>query len=137
MKKICVVLTGILFISVMAIAQKSEREVASNAPASSVARFSWINSETMDIGKIEKGKPVTLTFEFKNTGNAPLLISSAKGQCGCTSVEYSKQAIAPNEKGFVKATYNAASEGVFNKSITVIANTIDQQVQLTFKGEVN
>ena len=137
MKQTSLIMICIMVFSVMLFGQNGEKKLVMKNPGSSGASFSWINSETIDMGKIEKGKPVTVTFEFKNTGNAPLLISSGKGQCGCTSVEYSKQAIAPNEKGFVKATYNAANEGVFNKTITVAANTSEQQVQLYIKGVVN
>ena len=88
------------------------------------------------MGKIEKGIPKTVIFECKNSGNVPLIISSAKGVCGCTNVEFSKDPIQPNEKGFVKATYNAANIGIFNKSITVVANIDEQQIKLNIKGEV-
>jgi hypothetical protein len=100
------------------------------------AEFDWAGKQTIDMGKIEKGKPVTVTFEFTNTGDIPIVISSAKGQCGCTSVEYTQEAVAPHQKGYVKATYNAANLGYFNKSITVNANTIESQVQLKITGEV-
>lgn len=137
MKKTILLVLSALMISLagMAQSQTSNQEIASLPLA--MAKFNWLKTETIDLGTIEKGKPVTVTFEFVNSGNHPLVISSAKGQCGCTSVEYSKQAIAPNEKGFVKATYNAAVQGVFSKSIVVAANTKEQEIQLTLKGVVN
>ena len=65
-----------------------------------------------------------------------LVISTVQASCGCTVTSYSKEPIEPNGKGFVKATYNAASIGQFTKSVTVNANTEDGVVQLFIKGEV-
>jgi hypothetical protein len=135
MKKLSLIATCFVMTSVMTFAQSSSEKTLAEVHSTGKASIAW-NSNTIDVGKIEKGKPTTATFEFKNTGNVPVMIFSAKGQCGCTAIEYSKQAIAPNEKGFVKATYNAASTGVFNKSITVTANTNESQIQLQLKGEV-
>ena len=48
--------------------------------------------ETMEVdyGTIEQGSDPYRTFAFTNTGNAPLVIKSARGSCGCTVPEYSK-----------------------------------------------
>ncbi|MDN5201876.1 DUF1573 domain-containing protein [Fulvivirgaceae bacterium BMA10] len=97
--------------------------------------FNW-ESKEHDFGKIKHAVPVTAKFEFENTGSAPLVIQSAKGSCGCTVADYTKTAIKPGEKGFIKATYNAASLGAFNKTVTVTANTEDGPVVLKIKGEV-
>ena len=51
----------------------------------------------MNFGEIRQGKPVTTTFEFTNTGAAPLLISSVKTSCGCTASNWTKDAIQPGE----------------------------------------
>jgi hypothetical protein len=40
--------------------------------------------ETHDYGTVKYGADGSCTFEFKNTGNEPLIISNAKGSCGCT-----------------------------------------------------
>lgn len=98
--------------------------------------INWLSSTTYDFGSVKKGTPVSSTFEFSNNGNEQLIISEAKGSCGCTSVEYSNQPIAPGEKGFVKATFNAASIGVFQKSITVTFNTAKTKTILYIKGQV-
>ena len=41
-------------------------------------------TETIDYGEIEKGRDGVRVFEFKNTGDAPLVISDVKSSCGCT-----------------------------------------------------
>ena len=100
-----------------------------------LAVFGWTET-THNFGKIPRGKPVTADFVFTNKGEQPLVISSAKGSCGCTGVEYSKAAILPGQSGQIKATFNAASVGAFNKTVTVESNAEGGTVQLSFKGEV-
>ena len=99
------------------------------------ALFNWSNA-TYDFGRIPQNKPVTATFAFTNKGDIPLLINGAKGSCGCTGVEYTKEAILPGQSGTVKATFNAAAPGAFNKSVTVESNAEGGIAVLYFKGEV-
>ena len=136
MKKTILFIAGFMTFAVMAFSQNAPKKGELTSSPNDEPKLSLLKTETIDVGKLEKGNPKTVTFEFKNTGKAPLLISSAKGQCGCTNVEYSKNAILPNELGFIKATFNAESTGVFSKEITVISNSTDPQMQLYIKGEV-
>lgn len=99
------------------------------------AAFKWENT-TFDFGKIKHNVPVSHKFTFTNNGDAPLVISSVQASCGCTVTEYSKDPILPGAEGYVNATYNAASIGVFNKTVTVNANTSEGTVQLSIKGVV-
>ncbi len=99
------------------------------------AIFDW-DKLTHDFGQIDKDVPVTKEFSFTNTGDAPLVISKVKGSCGCTVTAYTEEPIPPGQKGYVKATYNAAKVGAFHKTVTVTANTEDAQVILSIKGEV-
>ena len=99
------------------------------------ALFKW-GKTTHDFGRIAQGKPVTAEFTFTNTGELPLLINNAKGSCGCTGVEYPKAGIMPGHSGLIKATFNAAAVGAFNKSVTVESNAEGGATVLFVKGEV-
>jgi hypothetical protein len=99
------------------------------------ALFNW-NETTHDFGRIVQGKPVTAEFTFTNTGELPLLINHAKGSCGCTGVDYPKVAILPGQAGRIKATFNAAASGTFNKSVMVESNAEGGTTVLYVKGEV-
>lgn len=99
------------------------------------AEISWEKS-VVDFGDIEQGKPVTAEFHFENTGDVPLIISNARGSCGCTGVTWPKEPIPPGGKGMIPATYNAAAMGAFNKSVTVTANTPEGVSRLMIKGVV-
>ena len=109
--------------------------VATVVVAGTLASFKW-NETDHDFGKIPQGKPVTVQFQFTNTGGEPLVVSSAKGSCGCTGVEYPKEPILPNQRGIVKATFNAAAIGPFTKSVTVFSNAAEGVAVLRFQGEV-
>lgn len=91
---------------------------------------------THDFTEIPQGVPVTTTFKFTNTGNSPIVIAEVKVSCGCTTPSYSKEPIMPGKTGFVKAQFNAANDGTFTKSITVISNATEPQKMLYIKGMV-
>ncbi|WP_128544612.1 DUF1573 domain-containing protein [Larkinella soli] len=100
-----------------------------------LAVFKW--DETVhDFGKIRQSKPVVAEFNFTNRGGVPLVISNARGSCGCTGVVFPKEAIMPGNSGKIRATFNAASVGTFNKTVTVESNAEGGQAVLTIKGEV-
>ena len=92
--------------------------------------------ELFDFGEIPFGIPVTHKFLFTNTGTAPLLISQAKPSCGCTDPDWTRDEIAPGGKGFIQATFNGNADGDFEKSITVISNSVPPNVVVRFKGHV-
>jgi hypothetical protein len=108
---------------------------AKNKIPSKAASFNW-SKTTVDLGELKLNKPVTHEFTFINTGSAPLVISSVKASCGCTITSYTKSPVAEGSTGFVTATYNAASLGVFTKTITVTSNTDEGVTLLVIKGEV-
>jgi hypothetical protein len=101
----------------------------------SMPAFDWAET-SFDFGKVIYKAPVTHEFRFVNKGSEPLLITSVQASCGCTVAKYTKDPIAPGAEGFVTATYDAATKGIFNKTITVNANTQDGIVLLGIRGEV-
>lgn len=89
-----------------------------------------------NFGKIPQGKPVTHVFEVMNTGNMALKIDNVQASCGCTTPEWDKEKpIAPGGTTKITVGYNAAAEGVFNKTITVFYGD-NLTKQLAIKGEV-
>lgn len=89
-----------------------------------------------NFGKIPQGKPVTHNFEVINSGKDSLRIVNVQASCGCTTPEWDREKVqAPGEKTTIKVGYNAASEGPFNKTITITYNGT-QTKQMIIKGEV-
>ena len=55
---------------------------------------------TIDYGKVSKDSDSGLrTFEFKNTGDAPLVILNVQSTCGCTIPTKPKEPIMPGKIG--------------------------------------
>lgn len=92
---------------------------------------------TFDLGTVQSGESVTHEFKFKNSGDKDLIISQAKGSCGCTQPEYPKDPIAPGDEGVIKVTFNSTGiSGQITKNVTLIANTTPNTKVLTITGEV-
>ncbi len=94
--------------------------------------------EVYDFGTIDQGESVEHTFKFKNTGVSPLVISNARGSCGCTVPKWPKEPIAVGETGEIQVKFNSAGKkGPQNKSVTLTANTWPVTTKINIKGNVN
>lgn len=88
-----------------------------------------------DFGKIPQGRPVTYVFEIVNTGTTPLLLENVQASCGCTTPQWSKEAIEPGATSKINVGYNAYAEGAFEKTITIQYNQSQTKI-LVIKGTV-
>ena len=98
-----------------------------------VIRF---KGQEYDFGTISLKEEVYYGFEFSNPGKTPLVISNVKSSCGCTIPEWPRKPVKPGAKGEIKVAYDAASPGVFHKTITVYFNGKNSPVELKIKGKV-
>jgi hypothetical protein len=91
-----------------------------------------------DFGTLEDGEKKNHTFKFKNTGNAPLIISDTRADCGCTTPSFTKDPVMPGQEGKIEVEYNSAGRGgqTVSKTVTVIANTDPSDTKLTIKAVV-
>ena len=121
----------------MVVAQICLAQVAASPgqPATEFA-IAAIDSQVFDFGKIKQGVPATHEFSFVNKGKVPMIITNAQPSCGCTIPSWTKDPIPPGGQGFVKATFNAAGVGAFDKTVTVTANVETGVVMLRIRGEV-
>ena len=87
--------------------------------------------------KINQGESVSHQFVFTNTGEGDLIISNAKGSCGCTVPKWPKKPIAPGEKAEIKVTFNSSGrEGKQKKTVPLVTNAIPSTKVLTISGLV-
>src|SRR6185369_11255157 len=106
MKKL-ILSMGILFLG--AVAAKAQ------VPAA-MAEMTF-QKEVHDYGDIKQGGNGDCAFKFTNTGSAPLIISDAKGSCGCTVPEWPKTPIKPGESAEIKVHYDSKRVGPINKTV--------------------
>lgn len=96
-------------------ASASEKEGAKmNQPGISATEWNY--------GQIKNGSTGFRYFKFTNTGTGPLVISNAKGSCGCTVPSYPKEPIMPGQSEFIKVKYDTKRTGSFTKYVTLTTN---------------
>jgi len=131
MKKIAIVV--ILFITILSAKAQSVNTggVALPKPPDVIQ----LKENSHNFGKIPQGRPAVYTFEIVNTGTASLKLDNVQASCGCTTPEWSHDAIEAGATAKIKVGYNAYAEGPFTKTVTIIYNT-NQTKTLTISGEV-
>lgn len=117
-------LITILFITVISLGAFAQEKMAKIE----------FKTDVIDYGTIEKGADGLRVFEFTNTGDAPLIISSARSTCGCTVPNWPKQPIMPGETGEIKVKYDTKRVNPIRKTITVTSNAETPTVALKIKG---
>lgn len=90
-----------------------------------------------NFGKVKEGDKVSYTFKFKNTGANDLIISDARGSCGCTVPQWPKEPVKPGAEGEIKVEYDSKGKnGVQNKTVSITANTNPSITTLNITTEV-
>lgn len=92
---------------------------------------------TYNFGTVKEGEKVVFSYRFKNTGEYPLVISSATASCGCTVPEKPEQPIAPGETAYIKVVFNSkGTGGIIHKEVHVTSNAQPEFPTLVLNGEV-
>ena len=147
MKKIIIIL--ITFITVSFAGMDAMAQELKLGPD---GKLETISGPTMDFektthnfGELPEGPKGVYVFEYTNNGTEPLIITKAKGSCGCT-VPNPKPAlntpIMPGQTGEITVQYNTKNRiGSFTKSVTLDTNIKDgdghpTQIRLYIKGKV-
>ncbi len=114
---------------------------AAPVPAGPLTKLTF-EENTFDYGTIMEGEKVTHVYSFTNSGDEPLIISNAKGSCGCTVPDWPREPIAPGDKGEIKVVFDSKGKGKVggqnqSKRVTITANTDPANSYLTIKGSVD
>ena len=94
------------------------------------------DKQVHECGVVLWKNPVTATFQVKNDGDKPLVISNVTTSCGCTVADWTKTPIAPGKTGIVTSTFDAKALGRFQKSVGVYCNASARPIYLSLRGEV-
>jgi hypothetical protein len=83
-----------------------------------------LDKEVHDFGTINEGDMVETEFLVTNDGEVDLIISDAKGSCGCTVPKPPKEPIKPGASAPIKVTFNSQGKpGEQKKTVTLTTNT--------------
>ena len=125
---------SILSLLVLAFAAMSSTAMAQEVRQGAVIEF---EKDVHDYGEIAHKGNGTYSFVFSNTGSEPLMISNAKGSCGCTVPSWPKEPIAPGASAKIDVTYDTKRVGGISKSVTITSNAVNTPVKvIRIKGTV-
>jgi len=117
-----------LFISSAVYAQETQS-------TEKIGKFDF-ETDVIDYGTIQQNADGVRVFKFTNVGDAPIVISKAKGSCGCTVPTYTKSVIEPGQDGEISVKYATNRIGKFTKTVTITSNASEPSKVLRIKGEV-
>ena len=129
---------GMMLLAVMAFevnAQATSPGEKGRAIAIGGAEISF-EKEVHDYGVMEQNANGQCEFVFTNTGTDPLLITNARGSCGCTVPEWPREPIAPGASSAIKVKYDTKRIGLINKSVTITSNGETSTKIIRIKGEI-
>lgn len=147
----------IMFFAVMALVScKSDapapatESTESNSPATETATpelstESIVATTTLSVDRMEHDfgdineadGNVETTFTITNSGSNPLLISEAKGSCGCTVPDYPRDPIQPGESREIAVSFDPkGKQGAQNKTVTIMANTEPATTVISLKSNI-
>jgi len=93
-------------------------------------------TEVIDYGEIKKGSDGTRVFQFKNIGNAPLVIENVYSSCGCAVPSWTKNPIPPGASGEIVVKYNTDIVGPIRRTISINSNADEPTKAVKIKGKV-
>lgn len=130
MKNKLMLLSLALFLGFTINAQENSSAIFANSTIS-------FDETEFHFGTINAGEKVQYIFRFTNTGDEPLLLTNARGSCGCTVPSWPKEPIEPGESGAIVVEFDSKGKsGPQTKQVTISANTDPEQSILYIKGEV-
>ena len=136
MKKLVLTFGLLAFIAAGVNAQVAEPQVGEVKIVNPNAPVMTFETEEVDYGTIEQNADGIRYFVFTNTGKEPLIISNAKGSCGCTVPTWPKEPIKPGQKAAIKVKYDTKRIGAINKSVTITSNATEPTKIIRIKGTV-
>ena len=126
------------FFAFTAFAQTAESEAAETTEQEEAVEGPKMTLESLvvDYGEIEQGSDPLRKVAFTNTGTEPLVISNAKGSCGCTVPTWPREPIAPGESADIEIRYDTKRLGAINKTVRLTTNDATGTYTLRVKGNI-
>ncbi|CAN5407204.1 DUF1573 domain-containing protein [soil metagenome] len=107
----------------------------STITAQNTPKFQF-TTEVIDFGDIKKGSDGTRVFQFKNIGNAALILENVYSSCSCAVPSWTQTPIAPGQSGEIVIKYNTDIVGPIRRTITINSNADEKIKAIKIKGKV-
>ena len=145
MKKVLLGLSAICFVAFVSCKEDATSKIKEENVAEAAKRDAnstkfpvlEFDKTEHDFGELEARKNVETVFNYKNTGDAPLVITNISSSCGCTiPKDWSREPLAPGETGNFTVKFNGSGSGNVSKTVTVTANTENGAERVKIKAFV-
>jgi hypothetical protein len=95
------------------------------------------DTTSFDFGRVYEGEVPGWYFHYWNKGDKDLVITEVKASCGCTTPEYSSEALAPGMEGRIRIAFDSGGRwGYQYETVTVTSNSVPAVTELTITGQV-
>lgn len=116
--------------------KEKKRPPQSNSQIAQGSPIPYLNTLEINYGLINQGSNATRSVYMTNDGDAPLIITSARGSNKSISVDYPTTAIVKGQTVEIKIGYNGNIAGTFSKSVSISTNASVEPKVITIYGEV-
>ncbi len=90
-----------------------------------------------NFGFVHEGDTVRLSYELKNIGSQPLVISDYEVECGCTKMESVEAPIQPGASYIIKVSFDTHEKyDRQDRTLKIISNAKNSPTELCFKGVI-
>ncbi|MFO7922288.1 MAG: DUF1573 domain-containing protein [Bacteroidales bacterium] len=90
-----------------------------------------------DFGTVKHGEKLVYDFIYNNTGDASLVIHSARADCGCTVPEYDNKPLPPGGEGRIKVIFDTRGfRGRQTKTVQLLTNAENSVVTLAVRAMI-
>jgi hypothetical protein len=97
-----------------------------------------VSDAKKNFGFVKRGTLIKNEYEITNAGNQPLIITYAEVSCSCTTVDYPKQPVLPNNTATITVSFNTATVyGRQDRVVYISSNDPKGPVKLRYKGIVS
>ncbi len=129
-----IVLASVLLASCGRGSSGERRNMPSDTTGTAVITFP---SMEHNFGTVKEGEKVGHIFQFTNTGDADLVLTSVIATCGCTVSKYNKKPVSPGKSGTIEVIFDTSGRnGVQTKTVVVQSNAENKLVILRIIAEV-
>jgi len=109
--------------------------VKKDAPKSNFAEIRFV-SERIEVGVADGKTDVIQDFKFSNTGNIPLVILEAKGNCHCVNARWPEK-VEPGDSAVISVSFDPTGvTGLYQRTVMVRSNATRDSVELYITGEI-
>ncbi len=98
--------------------------------------FIKFEKQTIDCGKVKKGKEFIIKVKYRNEGTSPLIIYQTIVSCSCVKAELSNKAVPPGANSEISFKYDPTARGLFSRTVYFETNASNRFEKIQIEGEV-